>query len=100
MHTAVWHWMWQIHEQAKDLIRFFVNPNESAMGQGGQGNVSGGGNNIGPPSYKKTHLFGVFLGPFLFFLALLFFRPVGVTPEGIAILASPIWIASWWITEA
>lgn len=99
MHTTLWHWMWVLHEQAKDLFRFFVNPNESAIGQGGQGNVSGGGN-IGPPSYKKTQLFGLFLGPFLFLLTLLFFRPSGLTPEGIAILASTIWIASWWITEA
>lgn len=73
MHLAFWQQMWQLHEQAKDLFRFFVNPNESNMGKDGQGNVLGGGNNIGPPSYKKTQLIGLFLGPFLFFFNIIIF---------------------------
>ena len=43
---------------------------------------------------------GLFLGPLLFLITLLFFRPEGLSDEGIAILASTLWIATWWITEA
>ncbi len=43
---------------------------------------------------------GLFLGPVLFTLILLFFNPEGLTIEAKAILACAIWIAVWWITEA
>lgn len=43
---------------------------------------------------------GLFLGPLLFIITLAFFRPAGLSPEGIAVLASTLWIATWWITEA
>jgi sodium-dependent dicarboxylate transporter 2/3/5 len=40
------------------------------------------------------------LGPLLFVLALLFFHPPGLGPEGRAIFAATLWIAAWWVTEA
>ncbi|MCB0549410.1 MAG: SLC13/DASS family transporter [Phaeodactylibacter sp.] len=40
------------------------------------------------------------LGPALFILTLLFFRPEGLSSEGRAVLASTLWVAAWWITEA
>ncbi len=43
---------------------------------------------------------GLFLGPALFFLTLTFFKPQGLSSEAIAILASTLWIATWWVTEA
>ena len=43
---------------------------------------------------------GLVAGPLLFVLTLLFFHPEGLTSEANAILASTIWIAIWWITEA
>lgn len=43
---------------------------------------------------------GLILGPLLFIITLSFFRPAGLSPEGIAVLASTLWIATWWITEA
>lgn len=48
---------------------------------------------------SARHL-GLVLGPALFVLALLFFRPEGLSPEGRAVLASTLWVAAWWITEA
>ena len=42
---------------------------------------------------------GLILGPLLFGLILLFFRPEGLGYAGVAILASTVWIATWWITE-
>ncbi|MCK7591183.1 SLC13 family permease [Subsaxibacter sp. CAU 1640] len=43
---------------------------------------------------------GFVLGPLLFVLILLFFKPEGLSPEARAVLASTAWIAVWWITEA
>ena len=43
---------------------------------------------------------GLFSGPLAFILILLFFHPDGLNPAANAILASTIWIAIWWITEA
>ena len=42
---------------------------------------------------------GLFLGPVLFVLVMLFFNPEGLNPEAKSILASTIWIAIWWIAE-
>ncbi|WP_411766692.1 SLC13 family permease [Winogradskyella sp. A3E31] len=43
---------------------------------------------------------GLFLGPVLFIIILVFFNPEGLSQEAKAILASAAWIAVWWITEA
>ena len=40
------------------------------------------------------------MGPALFLIILLWFNPEGLSKEANAILASSIWIAMWWITEA
>jgi len=40
------------------------------------------------------------LGPALFLIILLWFHPEGLSKEANAILASTVWIAVWWITEA
>lgn len=47
---------------------------------------------------KRT--IGLFLGPILFVVILLFFHPEGLSKNANAILACAIWIAIWWITEA
>ncbi|TYP97416.1 sodium-dependent dicarboxylate transporter 2/3/5 [Tenacibaculum adriaticum] len=43
---------------------------------------------------------GLFLGPILFILIKLFFHPEGLDGSANAILASTVWVAIWWITEA
>lgn len=43
---------------------------------------------------------GLFLGPLLFVLILLFCHPEGMSKEAVAILAATVWVAIWWITEA
>ena len=48
----------------------------------------------------KVKNFGLILGPALFLIILLWFHPEGLSKEANAILASTIWIAMWWITEA
>ena len=43
---------------------------------------------------------GLILGPTTFIIVLNFFHPEGIEKEANAILASTLWIAIWWITEA
>ncbi len=49
---------------------------------------------------SKTKLLGLLLGPISFVLILCFFHPEGLSKEANAVLASTVWIAIWWITEA
>ena len=44
--------------------------------------------------------FGLLLGPILFILIRLYFSPEGLSDEANGVLASTVWIAIWWITEA
>lgn len=48
----------------------------------------------------STKQIGIYLGPVMFFLTLLFFNPPGLNDASRAVLASSLWIAIWWITEA
>ena len=48
----------------------------------------------------KTKNIGLFSGPLSFILIVVFFHPEGLTQEANAILASTLWMAIWWITEA
>ena len=43
---------------------------------------------------------GLLLGPIAFIIVTLFFHPEGLSKEANAVLASAVWIAIWWITEA
>ena len=43
---------------------------------------------------------GLYLGPTVFFLTLLFFNPADLNAASKGVLASILWIAIWWITEA
>ncbi|MEZ4686346.1 MAG: DASS family sodium-coupled anion symporter [Bacteroidia bacterium] len=45
------------------------------------------------------HIAFLLLGPLLFVLTLLFFKPEGLPYQGRAILACTLWVAAWWITE-
>ena len=47
-----------------------------------------------------TKRIGLFLGPLLFIITFLFFNPNGLNDPSKAVLASTLWIAVWWITEA
>ena len=48
-------------------------------------------------SFKRI---GLYLGPTVFFLILLFFNPADLNAASKGVLASILWIAIWWITEA
>ncbi|MDW0114552.1 DASS family sodium-coupled anion symporter [Sporosarcina saromensis] len=104
MLSSTWNRLWDMHDQAKGLFRFFFQPNSSEVASGGGGGQAVGVGNAGggkdPRSYSPAQLVGLIVGPLLFFITLLFFKPEGLSPEGVAILASTMWIATWWITEA
>lgn len=107
MITATWNWLWDKHDQAKEMLRFFVRPNESKFGSDSTNpnstKESSGGNGNGTNHkrpYSTAQLIGLILGPVLFILTLLFFQPEGLSDAGQAVLASTIWIAVWWMTEA
>jgi sodium-dependent dicarboxylate transporter 2/3/5 len=51
-------------------------------------------------SYSKAQAIGLYLGPSLFILTLFFFAPEGLSFEAKAVLATTLWVATWWITEA
>lgn len=44
--------------------------------------------------------FGLALGPLLFFLILFYFKADGLSAQATAVLATTMWVAIWWITEA
>lgn len=51
-------------------------------------------------SNNLTQKIGLILGPVVFAITLRFFHPEGLSHEANAVLASTLWIAVWWITEA
>ena len=52
------------------------------------------------PMHRNPKVIGLILGPVLFLLTIKFFHPEGLNDQANAILASTLWIATWWITEA
>lgn len=103
MGTTAWNWLWEKHDQAKELLSFFVKPNHSgtSSGKGTDSERSPKPESGGEgPSYNKAQQIGLFTGPLLFVLTLLFFQPEGMSGEAQAVLASTLWIATWWMTEA
>lgn len=50
-------------------------------------------------SRMNTRLLPAIGGPLAFFGILLFFHPTGLSEAGVAVLASTVWIAVWWIFE-
>ncbi|MBM4764425.1 DASS family sodium-coupled anion symporter [Bacillus sp. B15-48] len=51
------------------------------------------------PKRNKGQMIGLWLGPLLFLAIMLFASPEGMSKEALAILASTVWIAVWWMTE-
>lgn len=89
----------------KDLIRFFARPGDSAgggpPGAGAADAAAFGGSGDKPPrTYGTSQKVGMVLGPVLFLLTLIVFSPEGLSSEGKAVLASTLWVATWWVSEA
>ncbi|CEA01328.1 Sodium-dependent dicarboxylate transporter SdcS [Metalysinibacillus saudimassiliensis] len=101
---ATWKRLWAMNDDVKGMFRLFTAPHEADTIKGGGAGHPVGVNNEGggkdSKSYSVTQLIGLIVGPALFFLIYFFFKPEGLSAEGVAILASTVWIATWWITEA
>lgn len=99
---TLWDQLWHSHDQAKNLLM-------CALPTGGAGSSSPGSTSKRqdsgarpprPPAYNKAQKIGLLLGPALFAFVLLFFHPADLSIEGRMVLATTLWVAVWWITEA
>ena len=96
--------MWASHKQTKRLLTFSPVTEKNAT----KGNTKVEkdvkdkfeGYESPTPSYTKSQMIGLFLGPLLFLLTLFVFPLSGLSEPGRAVMAITLWIATWWITEA
>lgn len=112
MILASWNWMWEKHDQIKQLFRLFTkgtHPTHDNITGGSKARIyTDRGGHIPNPkepeeqkrTYNKVQIIGLLTGPLLFTLIMLFFHPEGLSNSGRAVLASTVWIAIWWMTEA
>lgn len=97
--TQLNHHLWKMHRKTKSTLTFFsfgaaAEKKSNTSEQEASSNISK------PPKKSKGQIVGLILGPLLFFATLLFFSPEGMPKEAQAVLASTLWVATWWITEA
>ncbi|MFC3040381.1 SLC13 family permease [Virgibacillus xinjiangensis] len=109
---TLWNGLWKSHARTKQLLTFSQLKSADQRGEKQaadqqdnlpKGSPNGGddGGGDGPKrAYSKGQLVGLILGPFLFVMMMLFFTPEGLSFEARAVLASTLWIATWWISEA
>ncbi|WP_077705418.1 SLC13 family permease [Virgibacillus dokdonensis] len=105
MISSTWNWMWEKHDELKSFFTFFVQANSSRLSTGRSidpfDSLVGNNNDPGKNrNYKPGQLIGLIAGPLLFTITLLFFSPEDLSQQGLAVLASTIWVAIWWMTEA
>ncbi|WP_078428692.1 SLC13 family permease [Alkalihalobacterium alkalinitrilicum] len=98
--SNLWNNLWQSHSRVKNLLTFSFASQQQNVNKKVETKENEDNNNNANPIYKKTQLIGLILGPAFFAIIMLFFTPDGLTPEARAVLASTVWIATWWITEA
>lgn len=90
---------WNANDKLKQLLFFSVSSNRIAN-QLEENGTSISKNKDKPPNYRPIQLIGLIIGPLLFILTMLFFSPDGLNDSAKAVLASTLWIAVWWVTEA
>ncbi|QXE02458.1 DASS family sodium-coupled anion symporter [Terribacillus sp. DMT04] len=96
--SAVWNELWNAHDKTKQLLRFAVPTSGNA--ERAQASEQSGTAKKAPRSYKRPQLIGLLLGPLFFFAVIFFYYPEGLSYEGRMVLATTLWVATWWITEA
>src|SRR5690625_4626843 len=92
--------LWALHDDTKKRLAFFMpgtNNVGKKMSPTEQAREEKWKNKKGRNKAQKIVLF---LVPILFLLTILFVSSEGVAKDAIAVLASTIWIETWWITEA
>ncbi|MDE1451548.1 Sodium-dependent dicarboxylate transporter SdcS [Bacillus paralicheniformis] len=97
--VSAWDMLWRSHREAKRLL-LFAMPVRTGKDADLKIMSEQTMKEEKPPSYKTPQRIGLLLGPALFFAVLLFFFPEGLSHEGRMVLATTLWVAVWWITEA
>ncbi|MEU4282950.1 SLC13 family permease [Nocardiopsis dassonvillei] len=108
----LWESLWVSHREVKGLLTFSrrgrPSRTEPVASGDGPSAAHDGPEAAGPaaesggpgPGYTPARVTGLVLGPLLFALTLVFFEPEGLSSAGRAVLATTLWVATWWITEA
>lgn len=94
-----WDLSWNSHDKVKKLL-FFSSLSQPSNESSEQTQQKGPSKSSKQSNYKPAQFVGLLLGPLLFALTLLFFTPDGLSDSARAVLATTLWIAVWWITEA
>lgn len=97
--ASAWGALWKSHREAKRLL-LFTMPMKAGKEAGLNITTDQIMKEDMPPGYKTPQKIGLLLGPALFFAVILFFFPEGLSHEGRMVLATTLWVAAWWITEA
>ena len=110
----IWGDLWDSHRQIKRLVMLSVGKGSGRSEKAAPHSRSSSSGSMyrpdqdpderqqqnGPPGgYTTARLIGLALGPVMFLATLLFFESDGLSSKGVAVLASTLWIATWWITE-
>lgn len=112
--TSAWNELWKQHKRTKNVLNIFAihknavekekdtekRKQTSAKDSSVQGQPGDSGNKTPKAPYTKAQIVGFILGPLLFVLTMLFFQPEDLSAEGKSVLATTLWVATWWITEA
>jgi len=96
----VWGKLWEMHDKTKETFLFFSNNNVDHVKNTPHMKTSKEVQQKPRNNRSLRQNVGFLLGPFLFFVILFGLSPEGMSKESLAVLASTIWIATWWITEA
>src|SRR5699024_5781202 len=86
--------VWKESRRTKSLLKFFSSKDMKEAVENEPDDDSG------YPPYNKLQMTGLILGPLLFVLTLLFLQTDGLDSNGVFVVASALWIATWWMTEA
>lgn len=97
---VMWGRMWEMHQQAKNMLFFSSHSTANTQVQKKQENIIQYKEPSRAPKSSPAQRIGLLLGPLLFLVILLFVSPDGMSKEAVAVLASTVWIATWWVTEA
>lgn len=99
---TLWDQLWHSHDQVKNLLMCALPTTGTGSASPGSSNTQQGSGSKPPrpPAYTTAQKVGLVLGPMLFAFVLLFFHPADLSLEGRMVLATTLWVAVWWITEA
>lgn len=101
-----WNLMWVWDRQVRSLFTFafsMIKPSKSGdrkQFESGYKKVTEPGHNKPPSTFSLPQKIGLVLGPLLFILVKVLPTPAEMPEAANTVLASILWIAVWWVTEA